>query len=363
MTVARRVAASLLAGALVAAGCTSSVPPAPTAATATPAPAGPTANAPATPTPTTAPPTPFACPTLPSAVDASLDLGVATGVVVIPLEPGVEVPGPAASIEPIDPADIAIEGTALGATELHGTLAIAELADDPSIVITSLTARFVPLDASATSAVGVAIDGATTTITLPNRNADGRLLLAVAWSSSCGSGSGGGGVALTVVNSKVAAGCPTTDDEVAAALADLRKLRITIGGVSEPLDIYSWQTRWMPGNGIDDFGTLFPNWNRDTVITVAPGANVAVREKVDTLELVSVRAAIYRRADVDAYFELGSTQEVDPVTVVRRSVNPNGNVNVPAPLDRGSYVFAIDATWLTSCFELHTFRTVSVKVS
>jgi len=347
---------------LLVAGCSSSgraTPPAPAATSVLPSAASTGSPTPAS-TPTEPPPTPFACPPLPSAVDASFALGVATGVVVMPLEPGVAV-DPAASFAPIDPGDIVIEGTALGGTELRGTITIDELADDPSIAITAMTARFVPLDASSSSAVGVTPDGADAVITLPNRDADGRLMLEVDWSSSCGSGSAGGEIALTVVNSKVAAGCPTTDDAVFAALQDLGKLRITIGGLSEPLDIISWQTRWMPGNGVDDFGTLFPNWDRGAVITVAPGANVAVREKVDGLDLVSVRAPIYARADVDTYFETDAFP--DPVTVVRRNVNPKGNVNIPAPLDPGSYVFDVQATWRTSCFELQTTRSVSVKVS
>jgi hypothetical protein len=99
------------------------------------------------------------------------------------------------------------------------------------------------------------------------------------------------------------------------------------------------------------------------VISVAPGANVAVRENVDDLHIVNVRASIYRRADVDAYFGPNSTQDVDPVTIVRRDVNLKGNVNIPAPLEPGTYVFDIDATWLTSCFQLQTTRSVSVKVS
>ena len=352
----------LLGVALLVAGCIGFTGD-PTAVPPTPAP---TAIAGASPQPTVPPtqppPTPFACPALPGAVTASLDLRTATGVVSIPLEPGVTVPMPSASIAPIDPANVAIEGTVLGGTELRGDLVLEEFQGDPAIVITALTARFVPLDASPSAPVVPALDGASIVLTLPDKDAVGRLLLQLDWNTSCGPGEGGGAAALTVQNSTIAAGCPTTADAMLAAVRDAADLHITIGGVPEPLDVYGWSARWTIGNGVDDYGTLFPNWDRSVVITVAPEAFVAVREKVDDLHLVSVRASIYNRADVDAYFAPNSSQEIDPVTVIRRDVNPSGNVNIPAPLDPGTYVFDIDATWLTSCFELNTTRSVSVKV-
>ena len=306
-------------------------------------------------------PTPEACPSTVDGWDATLELPTATGVVSISLEEGVTVPLPSDSIPPIDPADVVIEGTVLGGTEIHGDLLLGSLDNDPSIAITALTARFVPLDASPAAPVVVALDGASIVLTLPDKGAVGRLMLQIDWTSRCGAGAGGGAAALTVEPSSVAVGCPVTTDEVDTAFQEINKLRITIGGITEPLDVYGWSTRWTPGNGATDYGTLFPNWDRSVVITVAPEGLVAVREKVDGLQLVSVRASIFTRADVDTYF---LTDEFpDPVTVVRRNANPNGNVNIPAPLEPGNYVFDIDATWLTSCFELNTSRTVSVKVS
>ncbi|HET7182183.1 MAG TPA: hypothetical protein VFI15_08140 [Candidatus Limnocylindrales bacterium] len=307
-------------------------------------------------------PTQLTCAPEPADWGATLDLATATGIVSIPLDPDVSVPMPSESIAPVDPADVVVEGTVLGGTLLTGDLALGLLDDDPSIAVTDLTARFIPLDASPAAPVVVAVDGASITLTLPDKSAVGRLILQVGWTSRCGAGAGGGATVLTVANSEVAAGCPSTTDEIEAAFQDINKLRITIGGIAEPLDVYMWNTRWTPGAGTSDFGTLFPNWDRDTVITAAPGENVAVREKVDDLQLISVRAGIYHRADVDAYFGGGAAEDLDPVTVVRRDVNPKGNINIPAPLEPGLYVFDVDASWLTSCFELQTTRSVSVRV-
>ena len=73
-----------------------------------------------------------------------------------------------------------------------------------------------------------------------------------------------------------------------------------------------------------------------------------------------VTAPIYRRADVDAYFETGDAPR--SVAIVKRPVNVKGYVNIPAPLEPGDYVFDIDVSWLTPCFELSTTRSVSVTV-
>lgn len=305
-------------------------------------------------------PTPFACPPSPTTGDATLELRIPAGPITIPLEPGVSVPLPSASIAPVDPGAIVVEGTVLGGRELRADLAIDDLQGDPAIVITAITARFIPLDASRMDPVEVALDGASVVLTLPDRDAVGRLLVAIDWSTSCGSGSGGGAVAMNVVESATAVGCPTTTEAFDDAFGELAKIRISIGGIEQPLDIFGWSTRWTSGDGVVDFATLFPNWDRNAVITVAPGANVPVRESVDDLRVVYVTAPIYRRADVDAYFDTDVAPE--SVAIVKRPVNAKGYVNIPAPLEPGDYVFDIHAEWLTACFELSTTRSVSVKV-
>ncbi|HJP89146.1 MAG TPA: hypothetical protein VJ850_08945 [Candidatus Limnocylindrales bacterium] len=306
-------------------------------------------------------PTSEPCPGEPIQWNATLDLKTGTGVVSIDLQDGVTVPLPSESVTPVDPAEVVIEGTVLGGTETRGDLVLGDLDDDSATVITALTARFLPLDGSAAAPVAVALDGRSLSLTLPDKDSVGRLLLQIDWNTRCGSGSGGGGTAVLVQNSKVAAGCPTTDDAMMSALKKIGAYRITIGGLDEPLDVDAWSARWSIGNGVDDYGTFFPNWAKTDLVTVGPGVFVPVREKVDELHLVSVRASIYDRADVDA--SIDSNGDVDPVTVVRRDVNPNGNVNIPAPLDPGNYVFVVEANWLTNCFEIHTTRTIAVKVS
>jgi hypothetical protein len=296
---------------------------------------------------------PPACPADPAQIEVALSVrgggsfGVSLGADPLPTP------------EIVDRSIVPIEETVVGGVDLTAELRVEEDMQ-LEIAITSVTADFLPYGTATTTSITSAFEGSTATLRLPDVAIEGQFRVEVAWTTRCGDGRGAGTIGLAVVPASAAAGCPVTSDEVDAAFEQINAFRITIGGIDEPLDVYGWSTRWTPGNGVTDFGQLFPNWDRDVVITVAPEAFVAVREKVDELQLVSVRASIYQRADVDDYFV---TDELpDPVTVVRRSVNPNGNVNIPAPLEPGSYVFDIDATWLTPCFELQTTRTMSVEV-
>ena len=137
--------------------------------------------------------------------------------------------------------------------------------------------------------------------------------------------------------------------------------QITVGTRQLPINIVGWTGRWMAASSIDDFAA-FDGWDRSVSIAVAPEANVTVREAVDDLGILSVRASIFRRAEVIAYLEPDSSGNLQSVKVTTRPVYVNGRVNIPAPLEPGSYVFELESAWQTACLTLDTYHVVTVEV-
>ena len=139
------------------------------------------------------------------------------------------------------------------------------------------------------------------------------------------------------------AGCPTTADDLADALAPLRNAQLTIGALVEPLRSSRWSGRWILGNGATDV-PQFAGWDDAHAVVAAPETLIVVRELIADLSMVSIQAGIYRRADVVAYLAGGSTGGLE----TRRSSDrtrraAKGRTSIPAPLDPGRYVIELTA--------------------
>jgi hypothetical protein len=348
----RALAFALIA--IIAVACTTSVPATPGASVALiPSPSAKVTAPAATLTPTIEPEA--TCPTEPTDAVPEIDLQTPDGVGAISLESAA-----LASAAPVDASVIPIVSTILGGPGLAASLSVDSAIDD-SIVIVSISADFLPYGSASILPVKARFDGATIVFDLPDRNISGQLRADVRWTSRCGPGGAAGTVGLTLVASSVAAGCPTTGSGLLARVKALAKQRITVGTLSVPIGIVGWSGRWIAA-AADDEIAQFSGWNRNAVITVDPEALISVREAIDDLALLSVRAATFRRADVDAFLSPDSTGDLPAVSVTTRSVNAKGRVNIPAPAESGRYVVEIQASWQTSCVTLQTYEVVSVTV-
>jgi hypothetical protein len=321
---------------------------------------GPSATTAATESPLpSAVPTPTAfvatCPTGTDTVPAALSLHTPTGFESIELGED-----PLPSADAIDPADVPIVSTVLGNTGLPLELVGLD-GPDRGLSITGMTADFLPFGTATTLPVKVTLDGPTGTVVLPDRDVSGQLRLSATWTSDCGEGAGTGSLALEVVKSSVAAGCPTTSDGLQDAVVAFAGTRITVGTLSITLVVTGWSGRWTEGVGATD-GPEFGTWDQNRTTVVGPGESVQIRESVADLGLVSVFAQLFRRADVLDYLDADSTGELDTVMGLRRNANLNGRANIPMPLETGRYVLRLQGTWLTSCLSVETLTSVSVDV-
>lgn len=351
-------AAVLLALTLVACGGRPpTVGPSASATTAAPTPS---ASAPASAAASAAPtlaatPVPTrGCPAAGFEPEVSLSVLTAQGYLTLDLIAG-PMPAPVAVDKTIIPIETALVGGATLATQIQDDYGVVDAA------FTSVAADFLPYDSVTPLLLETTIDGSTVGVTLIDRGIAGQLRVALAWSSACGSATGAGSVGLTIVPSSTVAGCPTTAEDLLASLSDMQATRITVGSLAFPIEIVGWSGRWLVANGADDFPE-FSGWDRARSFSVAPEANVSIREAVDDLALLTVRASIFHREDVIAYLEPDSSTSLRSVAVITRSVNTSGRVNIPAPRSPGLYVFELQSSWQTSCLTLETYHVVSVEV-
>jgi hypothetical protein len=323
---------------------------------------GPTASPSPSPSPTTLPattpattpePTP-GCPAEGFESAAALSVLTAQGFLTMDLLPGA-MPEPVLVDESIIPS----EATLVGGAELTARLQADAAGGDATF--SAVTADFLPFGTTTPLPVAATIDGSTITLRLPDQAVKGQLRIAVAWATGCGSGDGAVAVGIAIVESSAVAGCPTTEQGLTDRVDALQAARITIGTRQFAINIVGWSGRWMSASGIDDF-PAFSGWDRDVSIAVAPEANVTIRESVDDLGLLSVRASTFRTPEVIAYLGPDSSGNPESVKVTTRSVNVNGRVNIPAPLEPGSYVFELESAWQTACLTLDTYHVVTVEV-
>jgi hypothetical protein len=136
---------------------------------------------------------------------------------------------------------------------------------------------------------------------------------------------------------------------------------VTFDEFAVPVGVVGYDPRWIPGEVSSDFGQ-FSGWQRDAGITVAPGASIIIRDDIEDLELLSVRAAFFERVDVEAYLEPESTSEVNTVNVQRRSAGAKGRIGIPVDLEPGLYVMEVVAAMQTPCVEIEAYEVVSVEV-
>ena len=264
---------------------------------------------------------------------------------------------PAASL---DPNEVPVVGSVLGGTPIE-TILFASDGSSARPSITSVTADFIPFGSGAALPVDADIEGAQALLRLPDADARGTLRIAVAWTSACGAAEAAGEITLQVLDSSVAEGCPTSEGELVDAVTALHDETFLYGTLAVPLEIVSWGGRWIPASGETDVPQFEP-WVRDGIVESAPGAAVVVRHAVEDLQLLSVRTWIYERAVVEAYLEPDSSTELSTYGSDRTNAGSRGRVNVPAPLELGSYVFESQATWQTPCLNLVTYSVVSVAV-
>lgn len=314
---------------------------------------------PATLTPTSTPAVtrqpPETCPPDPGTIQASLEIQTPTGFETVDIQAD-PLPSPAS----VDPLEIPIVATLLGGVDVTVVIRMSGGPDDTA-EIPALTADFLPFGTATTLPVSVEVDGTTASLRLPDRDLKGQLRVSVSWSTSCTSGDGTGAVGMSVVDSSVAAGCPSTATGLEANLAGFASMHATVGTVDVPLIITGWTGRWIADAGASDIPE-FAGWDRDSAATAAPGASVVLSEAIADLALVSIRASTYLRADVVAYLEPDSTDDLGTLAVVRRPANAKGRAGIPVPLEPGSYVIEIEGVWLTPCLSLETYTAVSVDV-
>jgi hypothetical protein len=306
---------------------------------------------------------PATCPAGDSTSTATLDIRTTDGIHSIELDEG-DLPSIApvpTDGEPPDP-DAAPGPTVLGGTDIVASLTVEAIIDGDVATITALTLDFVPAGASEAEAVEVTIEGDRATLRLPDATATGTLRASAEWTTSCGTGAGAGSMGLAVVESAIAAGCPTTEEGFADQLNELAGKVVTFDTLSVPLGVSGWSARWQPdAAGVDDF-PQFSGCDSATSVTVAQGASIVLREAIDDLSLLSLRAAFFERADVEAYLDPDSTSELNSVNIQRRSAGEKGRIGIPVNLDPGSYVMEVQGTSQTSCFDLQTYAVISVEV-
>lgn len=350
----QRQTALLLAFALLAGACTATRPTTAPVASAMPSPS-PAATLVPTPTLTPTPPPPATCPPDPSSIQASLEIRTPTGVEAVDLAAG-----PLESPVAIDPSEVTIVATLLGGVDVSVVVRLSEGPDDVA-VITELAADFLPFGTGTTVPVAATLNGSAASLRLPARDLAGQLRLSASWATSCGSWDGAGTIGTSVVPSSVAAGCPTTVAGLEADFTSLVGKHVTVGTTSVPLIVTAWSGRWTLATGAADIAE-FAGWDRTTGAIASPGASIVLSEAIMDLHLVSIRASTFLRADVVAYLEPDSTDELGTVAVVRRPANAKGRAGIPVPLEPDRYVVEIEGVWLTSCLSLETYAAVSVDV-
>jgi hypothetical protein len=260
----------------------------------------------------------------------------------------------------VEPADVPIVSTVVGGIELQADLHVGD-GLEATTVISAITADFVPFGVASALPVTATFSGSTASLRLPDKRVDGQLRVAISWTTECGTGQSSGTIGLTVVPSSVTAGCPSSPDQLADALAPVENAQVTIGTLVAPLTVVGWSGRWILGNGATDV-PQFAEWDDARAVVAAPETSIVIRESVDDLAMVSIQVSIYRRGDVLAYLDGGSTGELETLTFLRRTPGPLGRTSIPAPLDRGRYVVEMTGSWLTSCLSVESYSVVSVEV-
>ena len=323
----------------------------------------------ATPKPPTAAPTPAptatAVPTLEPTADpcadsastgASLELHGIDGLLSLELDAGD--PGPGATISPtvIEATDTALGGP----TDVVLQLGLDDT-DDASIELISLTADFVPFEATMAEPVSVAIDGRTARLELPGRDVTGVLRVAAAWTSPCGEGNGGGRLGLKLIDPRLSAGCPPTSEGLREQVEALQATTLRLGGpggVQLPIGIVGWSGRWTDAAAIDEV-PQFAGWDTAIVVSVPAGATMNVKDVLDGTDFTQLRFAFYERSEVVAWLD-GSRDELTPVDIIRKNPSATGGVEVPLDFAPGRYVVEIQGAWQTPCLDLDTYVVVSV---
>ena len=319
----------------------------------------------ATALPAATPPPTATCPPDGGFSDGSIDVRLIDGFETIELD-AVEgepagTPDPGEPVETIDPADFQVVGTALGGTDMPTSLAVDTPIAGDVATITELSAEFVPFGGGEPLAVGTSFDAAAVTLRLPDREVRGTLRVSATWTTQCGAGEGTGTIRLAVLPATVAAGCPSDDEGLQNTVVLLQEEQVQLDTIDVQLGIVGWSGRWIPAVATDEI-PRFAGWDQGETLTVEPGASVVLREAVDDLRLVSIRVTFYDRADVLAYLDPSSTDDVTTLDVIRRNAGAQGRAGIPAPLDPGRYVFEVVGVWQTSCLNLDTYAVIGVDV-
>jgi hypothetical protein len=346
---------------MLLAACGSTITP--TAAPTAPPLATPVVTPPppsATPIPTAAPPT---CSPSGSPQGAILGIRAIDERAEIELGPIGDVPTfepPSPDATPAVDPDVTPAATVLGGTDLDLRLGI-ESFDGDSATITSLVAQFQPSEGAAAD-VEVTVVGDEASLRLPDADAVGTLRAEARWSTLCGDREGGGTIVLRVLDSSVAAGCPTTQDGLLQSVIALQDEQVAYDTLEVPIRITGWSGRWMLGNAVDDF-PQFSGWDQVSSVAVQTGTSIVLRESIDDVSLISVRAAFYRREDVEAYLDPDSTIELNTVDIQRRSAGAKGRIGIPVTLDPGRYVMEVQGEAQAPCLNVQTYQVISVDVS
>ncbi|HEY8239174.1 MAG TPA: hypothetical protein VIF63_07040 [Candidatus Limnocylindrales bacterium] len=286
--------------------------------------------------------------------EAELDLLTARGHFTIELLP-MPLPAP----ELVDASIVPVEGILVGGAQLT-----AEVQGDFSssdAAFTAVTADFVPFGTTAAIPLDATFEGSMIGVGLQDSAVSGRLRIFVAWTTPCGSREGSGEIGLTIVNSSVVAGCPTTGAGMEDAVAALQDAHVTVGTAELPFTVVAASARWFGGN-IDSLVPQFSGWDRGLSVVVAPATSLLLKKAIEDLSAISIRTTIYKRADVIEYLSPDSTIDLRSVSVTNRTPGPKGNVGLPVPDATGSYVYEIQGQWQTSCINVETYMVVSVEV-
>ena len=320
----------------------------------------PTLRPTAVPTAVPVTPAPTVTPTIdpcadPSTSESSLVIHGIEGLLALELAAGD--PGPAATVNPF--LSEATEPVLGGAANLELQVELANGAAATAVQLDSITADFVPFEATASEPVSATVDGATATLELPSRDVSGVLRVSAAWTTACGPGSGGGKLGLKVLDPGLAAGCPTTSDGLFEQVTELQATTLRVGTLRIPIGIVAWSGRWTDASAIDEV-PQFAGWDTSIATTVPAGENLPVKDTLgDGIDYLTLRFAFYHRADVEAFLA-GTLDEISSVDVVRKNPSATGGVSVPLEFAPGAYVVEIQGTWQTACLNLDSYTAVSV---
>ena len=294
----------------------------------------------------------------------TLDLGTVS-IDLAPVDPLPDGSGePLATTAPLPTidVDVPLDGTVLGGSQLRARLVVdtEQLGDEAAI--TSIAVEFQPEGRPVWIAAQTVIDGSVATVTVPDVDAKGFLRATVAWTTKCDAGHGAGELALAVLHSSIAAGCPTTGEALGQLALDLDGSRVSYDAVDVPVGITGWSARWTPGEAGGDFAQ-FSGWDRTRSVAATTGTSIVLRESIDDLSLVSVRAAFYERDDVEDYLDPSSTIELNSVDIQRRSAGEKGRIGIPINVEPGRYVMEVQGEAQSPCLNLQTYQVISVDVS